>query len=65
MTEEHKRKYTGKCVDCGGPTELHELDVSKGARTLRCEECGLLHYYKKDILGWKLIKASRAEQSRT
>jgi len=65
MLEGEKKKKHGKCVDCGGPTELYEWDVKKGIRILRCQRCGFLHYYKKDILGWKLIRASRAEQSKT
>ena len=57
---EQKKKHTGKCVDCGGPLELVELNIQKGTRILRCQKCGLLHNYKKDIFGgWKLLKANK------
>lgn len=60
MIEEKKRKHTGKCVDCGGALDLVELDAQKGTRILRCQKCGLLHHYKKDIFGgWKLLKATK------
>jgi DNA-directed RNA polymerase subunit RPC12/RpoP len=60
MVEEHKKKHTGKCVDCGGPLELVELDIRKNTRGMRCQKCGLVHNYKKDVFGgWKLLKATK------
>ena len=57
---EHKRKYTGKCVDCSSILELFELDVRKGTRIMICQNCGLLHHYKKNIVGkWKFLKATK------
>jgi DNA-directed RNA polymerase subunit RPC12/RpoP len=57
---EIKKKHTGRCIDCGGTLELVELDVRKSTRNLRCQRCGLVHNYKKDIWGgWKLLKATK------
>lgn len=54
------RVYKGKCVDCGSPLELYEVDFEKGRRIMQCKNCGLYHYYKKEFLGkWKLTKAGR------
>jgi len=60
MTEEKGKKHTGKCFDCDGITELVELDVQKRTKIMRCQNCGLFHFYKKDFLGgWKLLKVAR------
>ncbi len=59
LTEE-PRKHTGKCVDCGSPLELYELDFKKQRKVLKCQRCGLFHLYKKDFFGkWKLVKAAK------
>jgi uncharacterized Zn finger protein len=63
IDEEVKKRQKGKCVDCSGPLELYELNVRKGTKVLRCQKCGLFHHYKKNILGWNLIRAAKAEQS--
>jgi len=47
---EKKRKHTGKCIDCSSVLELVEFDARKSTRILRCQECGLLHHYKKTSL---------------
>jgi DNA-directed RNA polymerase subunit RPC12/RpoP len=57
---EKAKKHTGKCFDCGGPLELVELDIQKGTKVMRCQECGLLHFYRKDFFGaWKLLKVTK------
>ena len=55
-----ERRHTGKCYDCSGSLELVELDMQKGTKVMKCQNCGLYHYYKKDFLGkWKLLKVSK------
>jgi len=57
---EEMRVHTGKCVDCGTPLELHEIDFKKGRRVLLCRRCGLFHLYEKNVFGkWKLVKATK------
>jgi uncharacterized Zn finger protein len=59
MIGEKERRHTGKCYDCDGSLELVEFDIKKGTRIMRCQNCGLFHFYKKDFLGsWKLLKVS-------
>jgi predicted nucleic-acid-binding Zn-ribbon protein len=54
--------HTGKCQNCGYALELYEMDVKRSTRVMRCERCGLLHFYKKDIIGkWRLFKAAKSE----
>jgi DNA-directed RNA polymerase subunit RPC12/RpoP len=61
MIEEREKKHTGKCLDCGGPLELFELDIQKGTKIMKCQNCSLFHFYKKDFLGgYKLTKVSKA-----
>lgn len=63
MTSEIGRKHTGECFDCGGSLELVEFDAEKGTKIMKCLNCGLLHYYKKDFLGsWKLLKAKKTDR---
>jgi len=60
MNERIDKTYIGKCVDCGSPLELYEIDYEKGRRIMQCPQCGLYHFYKKDFFGkWKLVKAGR------
>ena len=60
MSGESGRTYTGKCVDCGSPLVLYEMDFEKNRRVMQCTRCGLFHLYKKDFFGrWKLVKAGR------
>jgi hypothetical protein len=57
---ETERKHTGKCFDCDGSMELVEFDLQKGTKIMKCQRCGLLHHYKKDLLGkWKLLKVTK------
>lgn len=43
--------------------ELVEFDAEKGTKIMKCLNCGLLHYYKKDFLGsWKLLKAKKTDR---
>jgi len=60
MTNETGKKHSGECFDCGGPLELIEFNAKEGSKILKCLNCGLLHYYKKDFLGsWRLQKATK------
>lgn len=55
-----KPKAEGRCYDCDGSLELFEFDMQKETRIMKCKDCGLFHYYKKDLLGrWKLQKVSK------
>lgn len=52
--------HIGKCQSCGYTLELYEIDIRKCTRIMKCERCGLMHIYKKDILGkWRLQKATK------
>ncbi len=56
------RLHAGKCQNCGYALELYEMDVKKGMKVMRCERCGMMHFYKKDLIGkWRLYKAAKAE----
>lgn len=58
--DQRERRQVGQCYDCGGLLELAELDIKKGTRIMKCQECSLFHYYKKDLLGrWTLLKVSK------
>jgi DNA-directed RNA polymerase subunit RPC12/RpoP len=60
MNEKTKKVSMRKCIDCGSPLELYEVDFDKGRRIMQCKRCGLYHFYKKDFFGkWKLVKAGR------
>ena len=52
----------GKCKGCGSPLELFELDFRGGSKTMKCTRCGMLHTYRKDIIGkWRLQKAKKPD----
>lgn len=52
----------GRCRSCGSPLELYELDFRRSSKVMKCVRCGMLHVYKKDIIGkWKLQKAQKLE----
>jgi len=54
--------HGGKCQNCGYALELYEMDVKKSMKVMRCERCGVLHFYKKDIMGkWRLQRAAKSE----
>jgi len=54
--------HAGKCQNCGYALELYEMDVKKSMKVMRCERCGVLHFYKKDIMGkWRLQRAAKSE----
>ncbi len=62
MTQVKERKYTGKCVDCAGPLELYEIDKKKNTKIMKCQKCGLLHFYKQSFFGkWKLLKMTKRD----
>jgi len=53
---------TGRCKNCDYPLEVYEIDFKKNTKILRCQRCGLYHYYKKDFVGkWRLIKAVKPD----
>jgi len=57
--------HTGRCQNCGYALELYEMDVKKSMKVMRCERCGVMHFYKKDMLGkWRLQRAAKAELAR-
>jgi hypothetical protein len=52
----------GRCRSCGSPLELYELDFRRSSKIMKCVRCGMLHAYKKDIIGkWKLQKVQKLE----
>ena len=52
----------GKCKSCGSSMELYELDFRRSTKVMKCVHCGMLHVYKKDIIGkWRLLKALKPE----
>ncbi len=49
-----------KCVECGSFLRVYDINFQTGRKVMRCEQCGLLHMYKKDILGrWRIVRATR------
>ena len=53
---------SGKCKSCGGPMEIYELDFKKSTKVMKCTRCGMLHVYKKDIIGkYRLEKAHKMD----
>jgi len=60
MEEGQRKKYSGKCINCGGALELVELDIQGAKKIMQCENCGLFHIYKKDFFGrYKLVKVTK------
>ena len=56
------KAHIGRCQNCNYPLELYEIDIRKSTRIMRCEQCGMLHFYKKDIVGkWRLFRATKSE----
>lgn len=52
----------GKCRSCSSELELYELDFRRSTKVMKCIRCGMLHVYKKDIIGkWKLLKAQKPD----
>jgi len=52
----------GKCMNCGSPLELYELDFRRSTKIMRCQRCSTLHLYRKNIVGkWILQKAQKVE----
>lgn len=52
----------GKCKSCGSTLELYELDFRRSTKVMKCQRCGMLHAYKKDIIGkWRLLKVQKLE----
>lgn len=51
-----------KCKNCGSSLELYELDFRRSTKLMKCTRCGMLHMYRKDIIGkWRLLKAQKPE----
>jgi hypothetical protein len=60
-----QKRKTNKCTNCNYPLELYEIDFKKSRKMLKCQRCGLYHYYKKDLVGkWKLQKAVKPDLQR-
>lgn len=58
------KRRVDECYDCKGILELFEIDMRKGTRIMKCQVCGLYHFYKKDFLAnWKLTKVSKEVHS--
>lgn len=56
------KSLRGKCQNCGSSMELYELDFTRSSKVMRCTRCGMLHVYRKDIIGkWRLLKAQKAD----
>ncbi|MGD8506835.1 MAG: hypothetical protein PVF15_09270 [Candidatus Bathyarchaeota archaeon] len=56
------KSKSGKCKGCEYPLEIYEINFKKGRKILRCQRCGLYHYYKKDFVGkWKLQRAVKPD----
>jgi len=52
----------GKCKNCGSPLELYEIDFRRSTKIMRCQRCGMLHMFRKDIIGkWRLQKAQKPD----
>jgi len=59
---ESQKTQKGKCKCCGSSLELYELDVRRSQKILKCQRCGALHLYKKNIVGkWRLEKAQKID----
>jgi uncharacterized Zn finger protein len=61
LLDEKRKVSQGKCKNCGGDLDVYEIDFKHGMRVLKCQICGLLHYYTKSFLGWKLWKATQVD----
>jgi len=56
------KKLQGKCKGCGSSLELYEIDFRRSTKVMKCLRCGMLHVYKKDIIGkWRLLKAQKLD----
>jgi len=52
----------GRCKGCGSSMELYELDFRRSTKVMKCTRCGMLHVYRKDIIGkWRLLRAQKPE----
>jgi len=53
-------KATERCVECRSQLKIYDIDFQTGRARAQCEQCGLLHIYKKDRLhGWHIIRITR------
>lgn len=54
------QKVSERCVECRAPLKIHDIDVQTRRARAQCEQCGLLHIYKKNrLLGWRMIRITR------
>ena len=66
MDSELEKKHTGNCFDCEGSLELVEFDLKKDTKIMKCQRCGLIHHYKKDLLGrWQLLKVTKNQSNQS
>ncbi len=57
-----QKRKANTCTNCNYPLEVYEIDFKKNRKVLRCQRCGLYHFYKKDFVGkWKLQKAVKPD----
>jgi len=53
-------KASERCVECRSPLRVYDINFQTGRARAQCEQCGLLHIYKKDRLhGWHIVRITR------
>ena len=57
-------KANERCEHCRAPLKIYDIDLQTGRARAQCEQCGLLHIYKKDRLhGWHVVRITRRVQA--
>jgi uncharacterized Zn finger protein len=57
-------KASERCVECRSPLKIYDINFQTGRARAQCEQCGLLHIYKKDRLHrWHVIRVTRRVQA--
>ena len=60
MFSDEKKKKEDACYNCGGKLEVIEADLKKGTKIMKCQACGLFHFYSKGLVGnWQLRKVTK------
>ncbi len=53
-------KASERCLECRSPLRVYDVNFQTGRARAQCEQCGLLHIYKKDRLhGWRVMRITR------
>ena len=53
-------KTSERCSECRSPLRIYDINFQTGHARAQCEQCGLLHIYKKDRLhGWHVVRITR------